>query len=106
MSILRKKNDKIINKKLKFKKFNSKIIKVDTKKIYSFYKNINNKYFLSETNKENLSFIVEISKKLKIKKQVLIQTIQKFKGLNFRQQIIFKKKKINSGTLSNVERYT
>tara|TARA_A100001234_G_scaffold219161_1_gene229444 strand:- start:260 stop:1555 length:1296 start_codon:yes stop_codon:yes gene_type:complete len=89
-----KKNDKFIDKKLKLKKFNSKIIKVDTKKIYSFLKNIDNKYFLSETNKENLSFIVEISKKLKIKKTVLFQTIQKFKGLNFRQQIIFKKKNL------------
>ena len=89
-----KKNDKFIDKKLKLKKFNCKIIKVDKNKIYSFLKNIDNKYFLSETNKENLSFIVEISKKLKIKKKVLFQTIQKFKGLKFRQQIIFKKKNL------------
>ena len=52
-----KKNDLLINKELRINKFKSIIIKVDTKKKNNFLKNIDNKYFLTETNKENLSFI-------------------------------------------------
>ena len=52
------KNDLLINKELKSKSFNSKIIKVNTKKKYNnFLKNIDTEYFISETNKENLSSI-------------------------------------------------
>ncbi len=87
-----KKNDFLIKKKLTFNRFNSKIFRVDTNEANSFLKNIDNDYFLSETNKENLSFILEISKKLKLKNDLLKKTVQKFKGLEFRQQIIHKKK--------------
>ena len=87
-----KKNDSLINKKLKSNRFNSKIIKVDTDKTNSFLKKIDNDYFLSETNKENLSFILEISKKFKLKKNLLKETIKKFKGLKYRQQVIYKNK--------------
>ena len=86
------KNDLLINKELKLNSFNSKIIKVNTKKKYNnFLKNIHNKYFISETNKENLSFILEISKKLNLKSDLISQTIKKFSGLKYRQQIIFKR---------------
>ena len=89
-----KKNDYLIKKKLNSKNFRSKIIKVDTKKSNSFLKDIKNEYFLTETNKENLSFIFEISKKLKLKNNLLLKTINKFKGLKYRQQIILKKKNL------------
>ena len=87
-----KKNDELINKKLKSKKFKTKIVKVDIKKFDKFLKKIKNNNFLSDSNKENLSFVIAISKKLKLKKNLLFKTIQKFKGLKYRQQIIFKKK--------------
>ena len=86
-----KKNDVLIKKELRSNRFNSKIIKVNNKKIKSFLKNIDNNYFLTETNKENLSFVLEISKKLNIKNNLLIKAIKNFKGLKYRQQIIFKK---------------
>ena len=86
------KNDLLTSRKLKLKRLDSKIIKVNRKKINNFLSKIDNEYFLTETNKENLSFIIEISKKLNLKKNLLIKTIQKFKGLKYRQQIIFKKK--------------
>ena len=89
-----KKDDDLINKKLKSKKFKTKIVKVDTKKFYKFLKKIKNNYFLSNSNKENLSFVIAISKKLKLKKNLLFKTIEKFKGLKYRQQIIFKKKNL------------
>ena len=87
-----KKDDLLIKKKLTSNRFNSKIIRVSTNKANIFLKDINNEYFLSETNKENLSFVLEISKKLKLKNDLLKKTVRKFKGLKFRQQIIHKEK--------------
>ena len=84
-----KKDDVLIKKELRSGKFSSKIIKVDTRK-NNFLSNINNDYFTTETNKENLSFVFEISKKLKLNQYLLGKTIQKFRGLKYRQQIIFK----------------
>ena len=48
-----KKNDELIDKKLKIKKFKSKIIKVDTRKVNKLLKKVNNSYFFTESNKEN-----------------------------------------------------
>ena len=88
-----KKDDVLIKKELRSGKFSSKIIKVDTRK-NNFLSNINNDYFTTETNKENLSFVFEISKKLKLNQYLLEQTIQKFQGLKYRQQIIFKNRNL------------
>ncbi len=77
---------------MKSKKYLSKIIKVDTKNVTNFLKNLDNKYFLSETNQENLSFVLEITKKFKFNKTTLIKTIKNFNGLKYRQQIILKRK--------------
>ncbi len=87
-----KKNDLLITKELKKNKFKSKIIKVDNKKTKKYLKDLDNEYFLTETNKENLSFVIEISKRLKIDNNILKKTLKKFKGLKYRQQIIFKNK--------------
>ena len=89
-----KKDDFLISKELRGNKFPGKIIKVDTKKKSIFLDKITNKYFSTETNKENLLFVLKILKKLKIKENLLLKTIQKFKGLKFRQQIIFEKKNL------------
>jgi len=87
-----KKDDSLINRELRLNKFKSKIIKVNTNKNDKFFKEINNEYFLTKSNKENLLFVLEISRKLKLKKNLLIKAVQNFKGLKYRQQIIFKKK--------------
>ena len=89
-----KKNDLLISKELKLNKFNSKIIRVNTERLNKFFNNIDNDYFLSETNKENLLFVLAISKKLNLDINKIIKTINKFKGLKYRQQIIFKKKNL------------
>jgi UDP-N-acetylmuramoylalanine--D-glutamate ligase len=89
-----KKNDFLINKQLKSSSYNSKIIKIDTKKKEKFLKNINNNYFFTETNQENLLFVLEISKNFNLKKDLLIRTIQKFNGLKYRQQTLLKKKNL------------
>ncbi len=89
-----KSDDLLISRKLKTKKFNCKIIKVNTKKNYNDFLEIKNKYFLTESNIENLSFIIELAKKLKLKNHLLEKTIKNFKGLKYRQQIIIQKKNL------------
>ena len=86
-----KKNDPLIQKKLKGKKFFCKIIKVSMHKANKIINKLDNEYFRTEANKENLSFVLSISEKLKLKKNLLIKTIKTFKGLKYRQQIIYKK---------------
>ena len=89
-----KSDDMLISRKLKTKKFNCKIVKVNTKKNYNDFLEIKNKYFLTESNRENLSFIIELAKKLKLKNYLLQKTIKNFKGLKYRQQIIIQKKSL------------
>ena len=84
------KKDFIITKELKKRKINRKLLKVDIQPVENFQKNIENEYFLNDANKENLSFIIAISKKLKLKKNIVIKTLKRFKGLKYRQQIIYK----------------
>ncbi len=66
-------------------------------------KKVDNKYFNSQTNIENLSFILEISKKFNLKINLIAQTIRKFNGLKYRQQIIFKR---NNLTIINDSKST
>ena len=89
-----KRDDVLISRKLKTKKFNCKIVKVNTKKNYNDFLEIKNKYFLTESNRENLSFIIELAKKLKLKNYLLQKTIKNFKGLKYRQQIIIQNKNL------------
>ncbi len=89
-----KKEDELITKKLNKNKYSSKIYRVQTSSIDKKFNKITNKYFLSDGNKENLSFILKIAPRLKLNYKKLIKTINKFKGLDFRQQIIFDKKNL------------
>jgi UDP-N-acetylmuramoylalanine--D-glutamate ligase len=89
-----KKNDLLINKKLNSKKYNPKIIRVDLKKANKIIKQLKNKYFLSAGNIENLSFVLKISEKLNLNSKILIKTLNKFKGLKYRQQIIYENKNL------------
>ena len=89
-----KKEDELIKKKIKKNKYNAQIYKVQTSNSKKIFSKLTNKYFLSDGNKENLSFILKIASKLKLDKKKLFKTINKFEGLNFRQQIIFDKKNL------------
>ena len=84
------KNDFLTTKELKRRKIKRKILKVDTQLTENFQKNLENEYFLNDANKENLSFIIAISNKFKLKKKIVIKTLKRFKGLKYRQQIIYK----------------
>ena len=89
-----KKNDLLINKKLNSKKYNPKIIRVGLKKTNKIIKQLKNKYFLSAGNLENLSFVLQISKTLNLNNKILIKTLNRFKGLKYRQQIIYENKNL------------
>ena len=98
-----KKEDDLIIKQIKKNKYKAKIYKVKTSNLNKEIDKITNKYFISDGNKENLSFILKIALKLKLNKKKLIKTINKFKGLDFRQQIIFDK---NNLTIINDSKST
>jgi UDP-N-acetylmuramoylalanine--D-glutamate ligase len=83
-----------IKRELRSKKFLTKIIKVEKDLDNNFLKKINNRYFNTEGNRENLKFILEVAKILKLKKNILIKTLKKFKGLKYRQEIIFQSKQL------------
>ena len=89
-----KKNDRLINQKIRKNKFKPKIYKVDTLNMNKLSNQLNNKYFISDGNKENLSFILKIASKLKLNKTKLFKKLNNFKGLKYRQQIIFDNKNL------------
>ena len=86
-------NNKLLKKEIKKNKLNSKIIKINIKPINQDLLKIKNTYFLTEGNKQNLLHVFAVAKKLGVKKSVLFKTINNFKGLKFRQQIIYESKK-------------
>ena len=83
-----------IKKEIKNQNFLPKLIKINKLIDIKLLKKINNPYFYSEGNRENLSVIFQIAKILKIKKNNLHKTLKKFKGLKYRQQIIFRSKNL------------
>ena len=92
-SILNTKNF-YIKRQLESQIFLPKIIKIKKELDNIFLKKINNQYFNTDGNKENLKFILEVSKILKLKKNILIKTLKKFKGLKYRQETIYQSKKL------------
>ena len=93
LAILNTKNF-YIKRELESKNFLPKIIKIEKEVDNNFLKKIDNQYFNTDGNKENLRFILEVTKILKLKKNVLIKTLKKFKPLKYRQEIIFQSKKL------------
>ena len=75
-------------------KLNTKIIDVSDKSFTKDINKIKNPYFYTRGNKENLRFIFSLANKFKLNKNYLINTINNFKGLNFRQQVIYNSKKL------------
>ena len=86
--------NKYLKKEIEKNKIYSQIIKVDTKLINKHKKRIKNPYFLTEGHQNNLAFIFAITKKFRLKKTNLFKVINNFKGLKYRQQIIYHSKKI------------
>ena len=88
------KENHFINKLVKNNQIKSKIIKIDYLKYEKYFRQIDNIYFNNSSNKKNLSFVFSIAKVLKLNLKTVINTANKFKGLDYRQQIIYKSKKL------------
>ena len=87
-------NDSLISKKINSRNFKQKIIKINPSKANKIISQLKNKYLLSSGNKENLSFVLKISEILKLNNKNLLKTLNKFKGLKYRQQILFENKSL------------
>ena len=88
------KNNKIINKNIIYKNIKSKLTKIVYKNENFFRRKINNIYLLDKNNLNNIHFVHSICKKLKISDSIIFNSLNKFKGLKFRKQIIFNKKNL------------
>ena len=81
-----------IKRELKKKKFAPSILKIEKYISDKFIKKIDNHYFDTDGNKENLTFVLKVSKILKLKNNLLLKSLKNFKGLSFRQEIIHNSK--------------
>jgi len=73
----------------KNKKLKSKLIPVKKLGYDLLINKINNKYFKSKGNIENMVFAYRITKNLGISDKIIIKALKKFKGLPHRQEIVF-----------------
>ena len=72
----------------------SKVIKIDYPKYKNYLKQLENIYFKNSSNKKNFCFVLAIAKILKLNLKSVLGVANKFKGLDFRQQIMHKTKKL------------
>ena len=91
---LTNKYSKLIKNIFKAKKLKSKLISINKSNCNFLLKKINNKYFKSKGNIENLAFAYAIAKNLKINDKVIVKALNKFKGLPHRQEILLSNSKL------------
>ena len=85
-------NYNFLKKYLKFKKIKSKVIFLKKNK-YSYLRNkLKNNNFINSVNLNNISFLIELSKYLNLNLKTILKTINKFKTLKFRQELIYNSK--------------
>ena len=87
-------NNVLIKNILKTKKIKSKIIFLKKNKYSKIKKELKNDYFKKSINFENIIFLLELSKFFKMKFSVILRSVNNFKPLKFRQQIIYKSKNL------------
>ncbi len=88
------KEDLVIDNSIKKNKLKCKVLDIDPKINKKYINKIKNKYFFNRNNQENLSFIITICNRLRIKKNIIINTINKFQPLKYRQQTIYNSNKL------------
>jgi len=89
------KDNKYLKQILLNTKKKPKIIFVNFRNIKNIKNSITNPYFKKINNLQNLSFIFEISKKLGLNKDKIFRSLNSFRGLKFRQQIIYENKNLS-----------
>ena len=85
------KNLHIFDKYLEQNNIKSKIYKINPFVSNKIISKISNNYFLNKNNLENLKFVLKICQIFKIKNKTFFEILNKFKGLQYRQQTILKK---------------
>ena len=88
------KNSKNLSKIFKSKKLKSKLVTINRFNYNFLIKKIDNKYFKSKSNIENMLFAYKIAKNLRISDKVIIKALNEFKGLPHRQEIVFANKSL------------
>ena len=88
------KNNKYLKNKLKRNKPKSKLINVNLHGLKKIENKITNPYFKNISNLSNLAFIIRYGNANKLNQKKIINSVNSFVGLKYRQEIIFKKKKI------------
>ena len=83
-------NNRYLVKKFKKNKYMSKLKYINKKKYQIFQKKLKNNYLNSKANIENMNYIYEICKILKIKNKNIYNSLKNFKGLNHRYEIFYR----------------
>jgi len=85
-------NNNLIKKFLRFKSIKSKIIFVRRNNYKTLKNKLNNNNFINSANFQNLNFVFELSKYMKLNLKTVLKTINNFKPLKFRQEVIYSTK--------------
>jgi len=88
------KHSKSIKSTFKTRKLKSKLVSISRSSCNLLLKKIDNKFFKSKGNIENLAFAYKIVKNLKINNKIIIKALNEFKGLPHRQEIVFSNNKL------------
>ncbi len=83
-----------LKKLLKKNKFLSKLFIINSKEYKNIKTKIQNDYLNSSANNENVKFVYKLSKLLKIKEEIFIDSMNSFRGLPHRYEIFLKKRNI------------
>ncbi len=83
------KNNSIINKNISKRKILSKLNKLTFNKLGFFRNKIKNLYLLDKNNLHNIHFVYFICKKFNISDNKIFKTLNNFRGLKFRKEIIY-----------------
>jgi len=88
------KHSKTIYNLFKSRKLKSKLVSIYKQDCDSLLKKINNNYFKSVGNIENLAFAYKIAKNFNINDKIISKAVNEFKGLPHRQEVIFSNNRI------------
>ena len=85
-------NDKLLKHFLRSKTVKSKIIFLKKNKYKYFKKKLKGNIFINSASFQNVNFLFELSKHLKLNIKTVLKSINNFKPLKFRQEIIYNTK--------------
>ncbi len=87
-------NDNLIKKTIKFKNIKSKIVFLNKNKHQNLKRKLKKNNFTNSTNLQNINFLFELTKFMNLDINIVLKTINKFKPLKFRQELIYESKSI------------